>query len=508
MTATKVEEKNFISTNNFSKIQFEKNPAKKNTWTLYELYYDSNSKNFLHEKEFVSDIELLSGTLFKKFKSNVADFICDMSKTLDDTFTHWFCGMIYEYIERGNDGNFIIQNVPGFTDFVKKYLDIKNYNYDSYINKSKSSKTSIVFLPEEIRGICELSLCLKLFSIFFNSTNLAVDDNVKKFVYSEFIKICPPNTLTKLYEMIKSRVLRSSVTDKFMWIMLEMSSQETPERYSLSMYNFLMKMLPTVDISKNPIPYFIKIVDDSIKWMIRSVFTEKFVYGEIYNTSSNITGSSFDKDTIEIYCCNDVLCKCSMKALEILEKEFFENIDKEENIDNDLKMRINKIENITSLMRLVTLPIINKVLDIPYKYLIYNSPKHVFLTGLLIGFKSKEYLGMYPVIYDSLFSLQNEEMSIVKSSYNIKNIEYVINEENSKIFGLGSPEMKYNIMSNLCGVISNYRKNSINIITGKEFKRKNFNEIEKDVIGFYLKFYSNDLDFIFKNIRNEIDKIL
>lgn len=449
-------------------------------------------------------LDLIPSSLTNKFEI-VANLFADICATIPDIFVPWYTNMIKEYITSDYNSELILNQVPNFLEVANRYIDAKNINFASFVDYSKASRTSIVFSVDDIKALAAASVCLKMYSLICYDTKMKLTDNAHKLVYSGFIRPCYElGTTTRIYQTMRSRTYRSSITDRYMWELIKMMVIETPESYTLLMFNFLLtNLLATLDITTNPIPFFVSVIDDSIRWMMCSIYKDKVLYGEAFGGSGDIYGSSFSKETLHIYCCNDVIGKAAKAGMEILENEY------DITLDNfpEMRERLDKINRLSASMKAVILPIASRVLEIPFKYLLTAPPKHIMLLGVLLHHCSKGVLDeRFPILHDFLIGCPtNPENPVSRSSYKIKNVSYVINDRSNKIFGLNSPTLRFNIMSCVCGILSVSKKDLVSIMTGKKLAKINYSDLENDVIFFFSELYSHKLDPMFERIRVKTD---
>ncbi len=483
-------------------LQLLKDESKKQkNWNLVLFNKEEN------ESLVICELNLIPSSLSNKFEI-VANLFDDMCTLLPNDFVLWYANMITEYISSDYNSELILNQVNNFLYFAKKYIDAKNIDFNTFVNYSKASKTSIIFTSEDIEALSIASICLKLYSLICYDSKMKLTDNTHKMVYSAFIRPCTEiGTTTKIYQTMRSRTYRSSITDRYMWELIKMMVVETPESYTLSIFNFLLtNLLATLDITTNPIPFFVSVIDDSIRWMMCSIYKDKVLYGEIFGGSGDVYGSSFSKETLHIYCCNDVIGKAAKAGMEILEKICDEN---KINIE-EVHYRLDAISKLSASMKAVILPIASKVFEIPFKYLLTAPPRHIMLLGVLLHHCSEDTLGdRFPILHHFLTGCPvDEENSVSRSSYKIKNVGYVINDRENSIFGLKSSVLRFNIMSCVCGILSVSKKNLVSILSGKKLPKINYSDLEGDVIFFYSELYSQKLTKVFDQIRQRVDDYL
>ncbi len=450
------------------------------------------------------NLELIQSSLTNKFDI-VANLYNDMNNI--DGFSDWFYNFIYSYIESKYNSEIIQDQVPYIIDYAKKYIKYKNVDFKTFVNRTKTTKTSILFDEVDIEAIGLTSTCLKIYSIFSYDIVFKVPDNINKKIYNQFIRECVKNDTTdKIFELIRSRNFRSSQTDKFMWDLIKLRTLEDPETSVMSIFNFFMNnLLSLLNIESNPVHFLIKVVDDNLRWMMMEIYREKIIYEESFTNSDDINGSSVHKDIFHVYCCNDLILKAAKLGMKLLEEEY--NFTDDQFLS--FKERLDSIKILDPSMKLFTLPIISKVFDIPYAYLKPIAPKHIVLIGSLIFILGKDDLvKKYPILSHFLIScpIQNNT-TIIKSSYKLRDISTII-EDSTPIFGINSKKLKYDIISPICGILSASKKNLVSVVDGKSINKITYTDLEEDSISFYINLYSNGLNDIFDNIQAKIDSYL
>lgn len=482
------------------KISFtQQEGCNKNQWTMQLL---SDGK----EPKTIVDLNLETISIINKFEV-IKDLFENISEMVGNEFVFWYVNMITKYIKSNYNSEVFLEEVPNFLHFAELYIDKKDINFSNFVNHSKASKTSILFDEDDLRAIAKTSVCLKLYSPIAYDQALKLTENTNKLIFTSFIQECINlGTTEKIFQVMRSRTYRSSMTDKYMWDLIRMVVTETPENYTLLMFNFLLSnMISTLDIEKNPIPFFISVIDDSLRWTMSNIYKDRVIYGEVFGGPGDIYGSMLTKETLNIYCCNDVVGKAAKVGMELLEKEYGATEEKFE----DVRDRLDEIKYVSPIMQNIVLPIANKVLEIPYNYLLTAPPKHIALIGVLMHYCSIGILDeRFPIFHELLLSVPKDQINkINNSSYKIKDITSVVNEKNL-LFGLNSPTLRFHVISKICGILSMSKKSHVSLITGKKVKKMNFQSLESDVLQFYSELYSNKLDSSFIRMRDEVDQLL
>jgi hypothetical protein len=473
----------------------KENKKNKRNWFLLDVDDSGNLKESLIE------LNLLGSSITNKF-GVVSDLLSDICTNVPD-FEPWYKKLLKDYLEQSLDAEIIWDNIEDFMTYIEQYVDSKNIDFSNFSKVEKSSKTSVMFLSDDIRAIAISSTALKLYSIICYDSKIKLPENMHRRVYDRIVKPCVILDVTnKIYQLIRSRTYKSSITDRGVWEIIKLRIQETPESYVMAIFNFLMSnMLSTLSIDKNPIPFIVSIIDDSVRWMMRTVYKDRILYGEVFGGSEDIYGSSVSKESFYLHCCNDVVGKSAQAAISILENEA--NIEEEQ--FDAIRDRLEKIEYLTSIMKLLILPIAGKVLEIPYRFLLTAPPKHAMLLGIFLNYLSKNTLAeRFPIISEFLLAYPKDPTYSTRSSYRVRNMEFIINDK-LPIFGFASKDLKFEVMSAICGVFTANKKNLVNIIDGKAITKISYIDLEHDIIKFYNLLYSNQLESVFKKMRDTAD---
>lgn len=463
-------------------LQLIGNPRDKKLWVL--------SKVTESRVEVITNLELIPSSLSNKF-SIVAGLVQDMDNV--DGFSDWFEKLIKKYIEDGYNAEILLNSIDQMIEYVNAYVESKNIDFTRFSKTDKCSRTSVMFLAEDIKAIALSSTCLKLYAVFCYDVNMKLPENMHRIVYEKMVNECVSiGTTTKMFQLIRSRIYRSSITDRYMWDLIKLMISQTPETYVMTVFNFLMvNMLSTLSIERNPIPFLVSIIDDSIGWMMRTVYKDRILYSDSFGGSDDIYGASLSKESFYVYCCNDTIGKAAKVGLELVEQHY--KLDK--NQFDAVRDRLDKIDCLTPPMKLLTLPIASKVLEVPYKYLLTCPPKHAVLIGLLLNVLAVGVLDeQFPIISEFLISAPKDPSYLsTRSSYRIRNLEFIINDETS-IFGFNSKRIKFEIMSSICGVLSASKKNLVSILDGRNLHKISYLNFEHDIIQFFTLLYSNQLE--------------
>ena len=452
----------------------------------------------------VIDLSLIAHSVSNKF-SVVGDLISEMCTSING-FESWFSSLVKTYVSSNYNSEILVENADNFHSYAEQYIVTKNINFDNFVDLEKKSKTSIIFYAEDIRAISVSSTALKLYSFFSCDNQLKLPDNLHRKVYEVMIRECIDREVTtKIFQLIRSRTYRSSITDRYMWDFIRMMISETPESYVMTVFNFLMKSIVIlIDVEMNPVPYIISTIEDSIRWLMRNVYKDKIVYGEIFGGTDDIFGSSLTKENFYLYCCQDVIGKAAKIGMDIIDN----NDSVDETKYEKVREQLNSIGYMFPSALLITLPIASKVLEIPYKFLLTIPPKHAVLIGVFMHELCKGVLDeRFPILTEFLMGSPRSENNvtfITKSSYKIRNLELVINDPNL-LFGFSSRTLKFDVMSSIVGIISASKRNLVNLITNESLNKTTYYNLESDLCLFFSEMYSGKLDPIFEILKEKAD---
>jgi len=472
-------------------IRLEASPDSKRKWDVYS------------EEEHLTTLDLESTSITNKFEI-VKDLISKFNDAVPG-FSEWYNNLVLDYIDNNYNAEILINNKEKFLEYSIAYVDNYDIDFSKFVNRKKSSKSSILFDEKEIRAINIASCGLKLYSIFYNDKNMKPSENLHKIIYEEIIKICYEEKITdKIYELVRSKTYRSSITDRYMWGILGVLINETPDSFSMNIFNSLMiNFIPLINIDVNPIVFLVSIIDDGIKWLMKNSFREKIIYGESYGTSGDAYGNSLNKESFHYYACKDTLIKVSKAAIDYLYEDGYMTVD---NILS-IYSRLENSKDIPITHKIFNLPVISYILDIPYKILAVASPKHIMLISILL-YRLGHLKDKYPILSSYLISVPEDSDKVsIWSTYKIKNIERIINND-IHIFGFQSPSFKYSLLSPICGILSSNRKGLIDVLTGEYLNKQQFYEIEKEAIDFYSKLYGHKHTELFDTIKQHVLDII
>ena len=462
-----------------------------------------------NDEEKLQTLNLISSTVTNKYFI-VTTFIENLSKEFED-FDSWFCNFLEEYTGVVERYPVIQKNIPLIKKYVDDYLRIKNIDFNQFVDESKAKKTSILFSAEEIEQIIKLSCYLKIYSLFFNSNELKLDARLHKKVYNELAsEVLNSEVVNKIFNIIKTKTFRYNLTDKFMWDYIKMIQCKTIDVHIIEIFNFIMnQILILCEEYKNPITYFVTVVQESINWFLRSVYKSQIVYDDTVSTedihSSNI-------DNLKTYSYNDTLGRLKGVAFE----QIYDNLERssillfnntESTINSDKSIvefqnRLSQVEFISPLCDSLVYPVLSKITSIPYVHFKTLTPDYavvlsVYTQNLLRRiFKLTEYRNLF-----SLLSYYPKKTIAVATTYKVKSMEDFIKASQSvnNFFGFKSKLLFGNMLGYFIGRIS--RVSFMNIFDGNELAGVPLSKIEQEMIQFYTNLFAGKFEKEFEDMK-------
>lgn len=466
------------------------------------------------DDEKITTINLNSGTVTNKYHI-VMDFIENISKT-NPAFDEWFYNFLTDYITEIEKFQLLENNTTKIKEFVNNYIKERNIDYSLFVDESKAKKTSILFSIDEIEKIIKLSGYLKIYSIISNS-DLKLDQRLHKKIYNEFAKeVLDSEAITKIFNIIKTKTFRYNLTDKFMWDYIKMIQCKDIDNHIIEIFNFIMNhILILCEEDKNPIIYFVSVIQESINWFLRSVYKGTVVYDDTIN-SEDIHSSNVDN--LKTYSFNDTLGRLKVVSF----TKIYDNLERssillfplnQENsmIDKSIiyfQNRLSKIEFVSPFCDSLVYPILSKITSIPYNHFKTLSPDHaavlsVYTQSLLRKiFKISEYKNLF-----SLLSYYPENEVAVDSTYKVKAMdEFIeISQSINNFYGFKSAKL-------LPGKMLGYfigrilRVEFVNIFDGNKLPGIPLSRIESEMIDFYSKFFANQFEDKFIEMKKFMDE--
>jgi hypothetical protein len=263
--------------------------------------------------------------------------------------------------------------------------------------------------------------------------------------------------------------------------------------------------------NKNPITYFVGVVEESVKWFLRSVYKKTVVYDDSIATE-DIHG--LNVDNLKTYSYNDTLGRLKGIAYEYIYKEIDKitplSIDQDPDKNfSDFQTRIMSIEYISPLSDCLVFPLLSRITNIPYFHFKTLSPEHsmvmsVYLQNLLQKVFKNEYADLF-----SMLNFYPTSQPAVATTYKIKNVNNAtgfinVQDKTNNFFGFQTKMLPYKILSYFVGRTS--RVNFFNIFNGKAYGGIPLSRIESNMVKFYTLFFSGQLDDKIEELARLVDQ--
>jgi hypothetical protein len=475
---------------------------------MIKFHLEDKTLKIFNDEQHLLTTNLMSSTITNKYYI-VTTFIENVSKTCVG-FDKWFSNFLEEYTSEVERYPVIERNIPEIKRFVDEYLKVRNIDSAQFVDETKAKKASILFTAEEIEKIIRLSCYLKIYSIFFNSDDLKIDARLHKKIYNEFAsEVLNSEVVTKIFNIIKTKTFRYNLTDKYMWDYIKMIQCKSIDVHVIEIFNFIMNsILILCEEDKNPITYFVSVVQESINWFLRSVYKGQIVYDDTISTE-DIHGSNIDN--LKTYAYNDTLGRLKGVAFE----QIYDNLERsaillfpvnQESASDksivDFQNRLSKIEHISPLCNSLVYPVLSHITGIPYVHFKTLEPDHaivlsVYTQNLLRKvFKITEFRNLF-----SLLSYYPKKDIALATTYKVKMMDDFIKttQKYDNFFGFKSKLLFGNMLGYFIGRISRVEFSSI--FDGNELAGIPLSKIESEMIQFYTMLFAGQFDQEFDSMK-------
>ncbi len=467
------------------------------------------------ENSDLIQVELISSSVTNKFRI-VADFVGKMIEA-NPEFGTWF----YKWLE--DCGSRDPRRTPrAFSEietvkaFVDQYLDSQDLNLEAFVDKSKAKKNTIFFTVENIDSILRLSSYLKVYSFLLNAAPVKPDeeDEVKfnlypgptrhKEIYNTLAKnLIRSDVTNKIFDVIKTRTFKYNMSDRFMWEYIKTLHGKDMNVHIIETFNFIMNnIIILCEVDKNPIVYFVSVIEESIKWFLKSVYRGTIVYDDTIATQ-DIHG--IHVNNVMSFSYNDTLGRLKVIASDFATKEM-ENNNRIKMLDENQRLIdfvavLKEISWVSPLAQCLVYPLLSKITDVTYIHFNTLSPEYAApITYYVHSLLKKVFKGNYREIF-SLLDYYPVKQPSTYTTYKIKDFQ-VFNDAFNKyksFFGFNNKEVFFDMLCYHVGRIA--RVNWRHLITGD---RKEgglpMAVIEREMIDFYVRYFSG-------NLSDEIDKL-
>jgi hypothetical protein len=442
-----------------------------------------------HDGERVT-LQLSPSSITNKFFI-VTKYIENVSKFCGKEFDEWFIGIL-------KAPKTIVDNVDKLKEFSDAYLTSQNFDYSIFVDESKAKKNSILFRDDEIEKVIRLSCYLKIYSTISNSENLKLTASIHREVYNKIaIDALKSEVVTKIYDVIKTKTYRYSMTDKFMWEYIKSVRGKDLGAHVIEIFNFIMNnILVLCEDDKNPITYFVGVIDESVKWFLHSVYKDAIIYDDSIATE-DIQG--INTDNLKTYSYNDTLGRLKKIAYErvkdILESKNIMKTESDEATENylvEFSTRLEEIEFISPLCETLVYPILSEMTSIPFNHLRTLSPEHAALLSVYIQEILKK---TFPAQYRETFTLLEyypTKSPSISTTYKIKSVhDYLdVQDDTQNFYGFKAKILPHDILCHFVGRIA--RVNLRSILTGRDLAGIPLSKVEREMIIFYTHYFAGE----------------
>lgn len=524
----------------------------------FEMIVPKKVFKIFRDGDEIAELELSSPSSISNRFNYIIELIEDMEKLIGDEFSEWFVDFfinLYEhtcsYCKKYNDDSkclittnedqkinkknkklnlesqsdcillsenelfrkkLVFDNVDKIKYFIDKYLDIKQLNLSNFINRSKIKKNSIVFEIYEIEKILRLSSYLKVYSLISNSDNLKLDNRIHKEIFNMFLESIDKTIIEKIFEVIRTKAFKYKQTDSFMWEYINMIQSKEIDTYIVEIFNFLMaNTLVLCQLDRNPITYFVTVVDSAIIWILRSVYKASVIYSDEI-TSDEI--QTVKTNNLKAYSYNDTFGRIKIISYDYVYKKL-EEISEKNNIDyngliNNFHDRMKLIKQESPLISFLVFPIISKLLNIPYNYLrSLNYEQSTVLSSYLKTLLLRSFDKNHSYLFRLLDYYPDPNSHVpISTSYIIKQVgEYVnLYNEIKNFMNFNTCSFQKDIYGNLMGRLR--RVKFRNLFTNETLLNIEQSKLEKDIIYFYTYYFAGLYDkSFFIQMKNDLIKL-
>jgi len=512
-----------------------------------------------HNGEEIADLELSTPSSISNKFNLITDFVEDMSEKLGNEFEKWFVDFFTElhqntcnYCKRfdpdsrcvrasreAQEGNkkkkfdlkyikgqcyelpknemirkqLVTKNIENIKKYVDQYLDQLNFDYSIFVNKDKIKKTSIVFSAEEIKKIMRLSSYLKVYSIISNSENLKLDMRIHKKIFNQLLEGIDKEIIDKIFEIIRTKTFRYKQSDKFMWEYIKLIQCKEIDIYIVEIFNFLMNNIMVLcQLEKNPITYFVTVVDTAIIWILRSVYKASIIYSDEI-TSNEI--QTIRINNLKSYSYNDTLGRIKIAAYEWVYRKL-EEVAKHKwgidynNVITDFHNRMKIVRQESPLINSFVYPLLSNLTGVPYKYFqTLDNEQALVLSSYLRSLLSRAFDKDHQYLFRLLDCYPDPDTHVPSStSYIVKQIgEYVNLYDTIRDFmGFDTCGSQHDIYGHMIGRL--IRIKFRDLFTGDIVMNLKSDELERDIILFYTYYFAGVYnESFFKQIRNDLSKL-
>jgi len=429
----------------------------------------------------------------------VANFIERVAEHNGEGFSNWFMDFLRDCHDEEKRPKVVIDSVPQIKEYVDSYMDKLNIDYSQFVDVTKAKKNSILFQPDEIEQIIRLSSYLKIYSVISNNETLKVGQQLHRDIYNQFATaVVETDIVRKIYDVIKTKTFRYNLTDRFMWEYIKNVQGKDIGIHIIEIFNFIMNhILILCEEDKNPITYFVGVIDESVKWFLRSVYKGSIVYDDSISTE-DIQG--INTDNLKTYSYNDTLGRLKSiayeKIYELLQRNTSLSTEESESDEHIVSFheRASTVQYVSPLCETLVFPVLSQMTQIPYHHFKTLSAEHAAVISVYIQSLFRKVFG---TDYKDLFSLLNYfpmKSPSMTTTYKIKSVHDFlrVQQDTQDFFGFNTKILPHTLLCHFIGRVS--RIDFCDILTGRRLGGIPLSKIESGMIYFFTNYFSGNMD--------------
>lgn len=442
---------------------------------------------------------LLSSSVTNKYFI-VTKFIEGVAELHGEEFNSWFMKLLQDCQNEDLRPKAIIDSIPQLKRYADAYLDSQEIDFSQFVDESKVKKNSILFMPDEIEKIIRLSCYLKLYSTISNNDELKLGQTLHREVYNKLAReITETEVIRKIYDVIKTKTFRYNLTDRFMWEYIKNVQGKDIGVHVIEIFNFIMNhILILCELDKNPITYFVGVIDESVKWFLRSVYKGSIVYDDSISTE-DIQG--INTDNLKTYSYNDTLGRLKgiayEKIYELLQRQTAMSTENKADAGDqniiEFHERASEVEFVSPLSETLVYPLLSEMTSIPYHHFKTLSPEHsivisVYVQDLLRKIFNTDFKDLFNLLH--YFPTRSPSLT---TTYKIKSVHDYIqaSDEYQDFYGFNTKILPHALLCHYVGRVS--RVDFCDILTGKKLGGIPLSKIEQSMILFFTLYFAGHM---------------
>jgi hypothetical protein len=433
-----------------------------------------------------------------------------MSETIGKVFDGFFFNLISDYQDCDNEiARCIVleNNVKKTIHFSKVFVNLNYIDYAKFADQGKRTKDSIFFDSRDIENFIKLSHALKIYSIVLNTED-AVDFENRRAIWQKFITLLKaqnlPSKLHKFLEILAINTKKNKIKNYSEKTIAD--DEDNIHNLVLESFNFILyEGLIIHDHERNPIPFFVGVLNTNIK------------YGGKYKPDNSLV--PIDDDEVEriddkiskresrekIKADNSLLKKLYLISLFYFSSAY-NSTYRSKNGNQKYKKILEKIEYTSPFWDAILAPVLSKALGIGYEKLRAISPEQAAVISFYSSKKlnsifSKKYQNLFRLAY--LFPIKNPEFRY----HRLKNVSQFINATLQltikDLYPIGGSRIFIlRLIEDFIGKIKSTPFRSI--CTGSTINNIQTEKLETESIDYIVRYFANDFEEEIKEFETTI----